>query len=108
MNQLEKELSLALYAGDTRLGALVYKDTDWPLTYCIFEPTPEFDSFHHILDVHGNRSLFQENMAAAEKLDLRVISEDGKLFKMLSVFINGNKAELRPGLTRRDPVIIPK
>jgi hypothetical protein len=104
MNQLESDPPLTLCAGDIRLGILIYKDMDWPLTYFTFKPTPEFDSFRHILDVHGNRSAFQENLAAAEKLDLRVISEAGKCIRMLSVYIDGNEASLRQGLIRPDPV----
>jgi hypothetical protein len=104
LNSLENEPPLTLYAGDTRLGILTYRDMDWPVTYFTFEPTPEFDNFRHILDVRGNRSAFQENMAAAEKLDLRVIREDGKCIRMLSVFIDGNKATLRQGLIRHEPV----
>jgi hypothetical protein len=108
MNLTEYEPPLTLYAGDARLGILTYKDMDWPVTYFAFEPTPEFENYRHILDVHGNRSAFKENMAAAEKLDLRVIREDGICIKMLSVFIDGNNATLRQGLIRLEPVSDPK
>ena len=96
-------MALTLLAGDTPLGTLTYKDMDWPRTYYSFEPTPEYDAFREILDLRGSPTASAQNMAAAEKLDLRVITENGRCLRLLFIFISGDEAIIRQGLIRQEP-----
>jgi hypothetical protein len=100
---MDSTMPLILYAGDKQLGTLTFQGVDHPRTYYSFEPAPAFKAFQDILDLRGRHMASEENMAAAEKLDLRVIAEDGTCRRLEFIFIDGNGAVIRAGFVRAEP-----
>lgn len=95
-------LPLILFAGSVRLGTLEPTGIDWPRIYYHFEPSPEFEGFRDVLDLRGSNLASRETMDAGEKLDLRIITEDGTCIRLHFIFLDGNKAVIRQGLTRNE------
>lgn len=90
-----------LMAGETILGILTYKYSDWPRAFYAFEPAPAYESVRAIFDTRGRLIASDEELAAAEPLDLRVIDEDGGSLRLLFIFISEGEAVVRSGLIRQ-------
>jgi hypothetical protein len=92
-----------LYSGETRLGTLTISKVDWPRLFFKFQPTPAYEAFRDAMEIHGQGRVSKEYMELADKLDLRVVDDDGSVEKYRCVFIDGDRAIMRRGHVRQEP-----
>jgi len=95
------DVTLALYAGATRLGTLTQVRFDYPRAFFDFERAPEFEEFRKRFDLRGSTQASHKAMEAAEKLDLRVIGDDDKCIRLLFISIHGKRAVIQQEFFRQ-------